>query len=1500
MNVMISNFSSTARSHRFAARLGAATSTKRRTLPATWLMVGLVLIGPVGQAQTSAPLVLPNTLSTVAGSSNGTAGASGFTVGAACSPGSPYKATDVYGDGCLATQAVFGTDLQDGIRVDGQGNLYIVDINNNWANTSVTLVRKVDAKSGIVSLISSSINSSCMLATAAVAGAMDSQGDGCPFASTKAPKERGWGMDLYGNLFTGTYGSGELHIFCNAVSPLCPVAAGITQTYSNAQKQVGNMYRIAGCVGTGASATSGTSVAAPGAGDGYFASPFWNLPGDVAAWGPSNSSFNATATTTGTNGTCGATTGELNGGRSVTADIYGNVFIADGSNFRVRVIVGPATYTLSNGTVLTNPIPAVLQLYSTYSNITATQMYGRIYPIFGGFTATTAGTACTSAPGATAVDAYGDSCPWFNTSQSQQAADPVGLAIDQTMEGGAVSSNVILNDGTANVLHVLYMGPTISTGNITAASYPMAHAISVNNPSVSTVTHGYVYLLAGNATGVVGSAPTLGTATSVSPYTRVTGAPNGNLYLGASSTATTGAYVSFYDLSTGYMRLLLQSTVPVTGSTDIPPGTTATTTYTCATPGTGDGLPAFTATTAAPAGALTTNPCFNNNGTGSSQLSLSADANNNLFIGDVEIDSAGWGRTRIREALASKLYPTTMGTPTTQTMLLHGPVNTTAGATAIAASMLNVGASDVNVATPSCEATANADKTVDCVATVTFSPAAPGLRAGLLRLSDASTATSSYAPMFGLATGSALVTDPASPIAAVTINLAAAIAAPVGAVVDANGDVFTMDTSAGKFVEISGGTTTQLPGTLPAGPAQIALDLAGNLYAVGSSSTTLTKLTFTGSTYVPSTVTLGGVVTPQGIAFDATGNMYVSDKNTSSVYKFAAATLNGTAIPGTAGSLPNAMPGTVLASSLNVPGSVAIDGYGNVYIADTGSGAIYRVDAKSGVTTGLLSSIHPGAIAVDAAGDVYYQDTAADIVVEIPYAGISNGVAGSLSVTVQSALSKPSGLALAGNGNVYSADSGAGALTLIARDAFAYNFGNGSSGSATVNATLTDAGNLAVTGSNPNVNTTNIILSSSGATGCTVTADVFGAQASGGACTFSANFVGQGTGPVSSVISYLPAPSTVGSMTFTGTLTSVSGTTTTLAPIGATVLPGTQLTLTATVASTSTVAGQTVTFLNGTTVLGTGTTNASGVATLPFTVGALGTVYNFQATFAGSGMVLGASASAVQTVTVALTPSTITLGLSTTSTYPGQPVTLTATQTPAAVGETITFLSNGTTTLGTGTINSSGIATYTFTPTTGGTDVITASFASDGKAYAATTSAPQTLTIAGSAILFSVSPSTITLAPGASGQVTLSITTQGGFGGLVGLACASPVAYVTCALQFSSVSSTALPNPAATITVAPTTTTVSSFGGGSILAMLGSFALLGFIMKARKRMHRLPRVALLVAFAACSAAATLGVMGCSGSNAGSTGTAPSGTQVVTFTSTAAGASETATVTVLIN
>jgi MBG domain (YGX type)/Bacterial Ig-like domain (group 3)/FG-GAP-like repeat len=95
--------------------------------------------------------------------------------------------------------------------------------------------------------------------------------------------------------------------------------------------------------------------------------------------------------------------------------------------------------------------------------------------------------------------------------------------------------------------------------------------------------------------------------------------------------------------------------------------------------------------------------------------------------------------------------------------------------------------------------------------------------------------------------------------------------------------------------------------------------------------------------------------------------------------------------------------------------------------------------------------------------------------------------------------------------------------------------------------------------------------------------------------------------------------------------------------------------------------------------------------------------------------------------------TTVTLTASPTSSTYGQSVTLTATLNPSmagtyvTTGETITFLS-GATTLGTGTLNALGVATFTLTALQAGTDSLTASYPGDTN-FKNSTSPPLSFTV---------------------------------------------------------------------------------------------------------------------------------------------------------------------------
>jgi len=111
---------------------------------------------------------------------------------------------------------------------------------------------------------------------------------------------------------------------------------------------------------------------------------------------------------------------------------------------------------------------------------------------------------------------------------------------------------------------------------------------------------------------------------------------------------------------------------------------------------------------------------------------------------------------------------------------------------------------------------------------------------------------------------------------------------------------------------------------------------------------------------------------------------------------------------------------TLVPSELTNPTSVAVDGAGNVYIADRGDNAIKEWNATTQMLTTLVSTglTSPQGIAVDTAGNVYIADTGDHALKEW------DAATQTLSTLVSAGLADPSGVAVDGAGNVYIADAG--------------------------------------------------------------------------------------------------------------------------------------------------------------------------------------------------------------------------------------------------------------------------------------------------------------------------------------------------------------------------------------------------------------------------------------------------------------------------------------------
>jgi large repetitive protein len=148
----------------------------------------------------------------------------------------------------------------------------------------------------------------------------------------------------------------------------------------------------------------------------------------------------------------------------------------------------------------------------------------------------------------------------------------------------------------------------------------------------------------------------------------------------------------------------------------------------------------------------------------------------------------------------------------------------------------------------------------------------------------------------------------------------------------------------------------------------------------------------------------------------------------------------------------------------------------------------------------------------------------------------------------------------------------------------------------------------------------------------------------------------------------------------------------------------------------------TVNFMNGATLLGTGTLNAKGVATYTATL-AVGT-YSVTAVYQGDSNNAGSTSTPPLSLSVVEATTTTTLAASATTITPGTALTLTATVTGngGTPTGTVTFM-DGATSIGTGTLNAKGVATLTVSNLAVGQHSITAVYGGDANDAGSTSTA---------------------------------------------------------------------------------------------------------------------------------------------------------------------------------
>ena len=224
-------------------------------------------------------------------------------------------------------------------------------------------------------------------------------------------------------------------------------------------------------------------------------------------------------------------------------------------------------------------------------------------------------------------------------------------------------------------------------------------------------------------------------------------------------------------------------------------------------------------------------------------------------------------------------------------------------------------------------------------------------------------------------------------------------------------------TVAGNGVEGSGGDGGAAVNALVGVPTALAIDAAGNLYFTDDtpSCQCVRKIDTNGNisrvagngvaAYAGDggQATLASLNFPLGIAIDASGNIYVADTGNYAIRKITKSgiitTVAGNGASGFAGD-----GGPAAGARFDLPSDVAVDVFGNIYVADSGNNRVRRIDTNGTITTiagtggnsysgdngpaAAATLNHPWGLAADADGAIYISDDLNNVVRKIPSSNV--------------------------------------------------------------------------------------------------------------------------------------------------------------------------------------------------------------------------------------------------------------------------------------------------------------------------------------------------------------------------------------------------------------------------------------------------------------------------------------------------------------------------------
>lgn len=319
------------------------------------------------------------------------------------------------------------------------------------------------------------------------------------------------------------------------------------------------------------------------------------------------------------------------------------------------------------------------------------------------------------------------------------------------------------------------------------------------------------------------------------------------------------------------------------------------------------------------------------------------------------------------------------------------------------------------------------------------------------------------------------------------IDTLSKVNAACGVATDANGNLYIADqynnrirkisVSTHKISTIAGNNGTGYNGdNIPADsaklntPVAVAVDDSGNVYIADKLNNRIRKVT--AATGLISTIAGTGVAGyngdgihadsakiyfPSGVALDASRNVYIADQYNSRIRKITVSTGMISTIAGTDSAGYNG--DGILADSarLGLPSGIAVDGTGNLYIADQGNNRIRKVDAITNIINTIIGSgsqgyngdgidaltadlYYPHSIALNPSGDIFLSDfnngrirkvsSSTNFISTVAGNG-TFGYNGDHIPAISAELNGPHGIALDYLGNLFIADEGNSRIRMV-------------------------------------------------------------------------------------------------------------------------------------------------------------------------------------------------------------------------------------------------------------------------------------------------------------------------------------------------------------------------------------------------------------------------------------------------------------------------------------